>query len=332
MPRWFACCAVQTICKQILRDFGITFAFLFTFSYPCSAQSLSYTITDLGTLGGSISVANGINQQGEVVGYSYLEGDARYHAFLYDGAMHDLGSLCATCDSWGTAINDSSVTAGASFTPAGQFQAVVFDGAIQCLGDLGGGESVARGINNAGQVAGAAYDSGHLGWKPFLYSDGTMQLLSNDFGDAYGINNSGVVVGQTDTNGMEPFLFDGSFQNLGAVIGQGIAFAVNDNNDVVGTGFLYSGGFVTRLPLYFALRINNLGQIAGSGGGQAMLLVPDGSQVNLNSVVTNGSDWLLEFATGINDAGQIVGYGLHNGVRRAFRLDAVPDPTSFDLR
>jgi hypothetical protein len=33
---------------------------------------------------------------------------------------------------------------------------------------------------------------------------------------------------------MEPFLFDGSFQNLGAVIGQGIAFTVNDNNDLVG--------------------------------------------------------------------------------------------------
>jgi hypothetical protein len=80
------------------------------------------------------------------------------------------------------------------------------------------------------------------------------------------------------------------------------------------------------------LGINNLGQIVGTTSGQAILFVPGGSVVNLNSVVTNGSDWVLKYAIGINDAGQIVGYGLHNGVQRAFRLDPVPEPTSFDLR
>ena len=42
-----------------------------------------YTITDLGTLGGSISYAYGINNKGHVVG-QYFKG-GQYRAFFYDG-------------------------------------------------------------------------------------------------------------------------------------------------------------------------------------------------------------------------------------------------------
>ena len=53
-----------------------------------------FTITDLGTLGGSISYAYGINDSGQVAGWSYLAGNSAWHAFLYDGTvMKDLGTL-----------------------------------------------------------------------------------------------------------------------------------------------------------------------------------------------------------------------------------------------
>jgi probable HAF family extracellular repeat protein len=104
-----------------------------------SAQSLSYKVQDLGTLGGSYSAPSSINNTDKVVGTSNLdpEGTAGFHAFLYsDGKMTDLGTL-------------------------------------------GGTNSEAFGINDADKVVGYAYTSGDAGLHPFLYSGGVMQDLTS---------------------------------------------------------------------------------------------------------------------------------------------------------
>lgn len=44
------------------------------------AFAVDYTITDLGTLGHTHSTANGINNNGQVVGTAYTTGDAANHA------------------------------------------------------------------------------------------------------------------------------------------------------------------------------------------------------------------------------------------------------------
>ena len=60
---------------------------------------LSYTLTDLGTLGGTTSTANSVNGMGRnaagmTVGSSTLS-DGTEHAFLYvGGQMYDLNTLC----------------------------------------------------------------------------------------------------------------------------------------------------------------------------------------------------------------------------------------------
>src|SRR5512134_1603622 len=55
--------------------------------------SPSYTVTDLGTFGGSYSAAADINAAGQVVGAAYTVNNVS-RAFLYsDGAMTDLGTL-----------------------------------------------------------------------------------------------------------------------------------------------------------------------------------------------------------------------------------------------
>ena len=59
-----------------------------------TAQQARYTVTDFGTLGGTFSEADGINNRGSVEGTSTLPGDTTLHAFLWrNGVMTDLGTL-----------------------------------------------------------------------------------------------------------------------------------------------------------------------------------------------------------------------------------------------
>jgi probable HAF family extracellular repeat protein len=80
---------------------------------PAAAET--YTIIDLGTLGGAQSQAMGINAAGQVVGKADLVG-AR-DAFLYDGAhMRDLGSLGYGL-STARGVNDLGQVVGESLLP-----------------------------------------------------------------------------------------------------------------------------------------------------------------------------------------------------------------------
>lgn len=58
--------------------------------------------------------------------------------------------------------------------------------------------------------------------------------------------------------------------------------------------------------------------------------------IDLNTLLPNGSGWLLQEAIGINDSGQITGYGLYNGTEEAFLLNTAsgqttPEPGSIAL-
>ncbi len=166
-------------------------------------QNVTYTITDLGTLGGTSSVGCGLNSRGEVVGFSSIV-TGQSHAFQWsNGEMTDLGTLPGDFFSEGRDINKHGQVVGDStvkfFTPP--FHAVLFEnGEVKPLGTLGGPGSFAVAINQRGQVVGASRTvSGQL--HAFLWEDGVMTDLGALPGEtasvARAINKRGQVVGNS---------------------------------------------------------------------------------------------------------------------------------------
>jgi probable HAF family extracellular repeat protein len=68
-----------------------------------------------------------------------------------------------------------------------------------------------------------------------------------------------------------------------------------------------------------AYAINDHGVVVGASGGRAFIY-REGAMVDLNSLLPAESGWVLTTASGINDAGEIVGTGLYDGVERGFVL------------
>jgi probable HAF family extracellular repeat protein len=157
-------------------------------------------------LSGPDSVANAINDNGQVAGW--FCGNAGRHAFLYsDGVIQDLGTLGGM--KWGleseaTAISNNGNVAGCSGTASGVMHAFLYsDGVMQDLGTPGY-SSGASGVNNMGQVVGWWYDWDFETWPythAFLYSDGVMVDLDTFappgwmFVHASAINDLGQIVG-----------------------------------------------------------------------------------------------------------------------------------------
>ena len=80
------------------------------------------TMHDLGTLGGAKSFGNSINDDGLVVGTSDVDQTTLTHAFLWDGAMHDLNDLVTDLPP-GVTIELQSAQYGGSINASGQIAA-----------------------------------------------------------------------------------------------------------------------------------------------------------------------------------------------------------------
>jgi probable HAF family extracellular repeat protein len=304
---------------------------------PINAPS-SYTITDLGTLGGFNSFASAINDLDQVTGYADLAGFGT-HAFLYEkGRMKDLGTLGGptnTINSFAFAINIISNVVGNS--PIAAFPFPVPNHAflyshnfMMDLGTLGGNQSTAYGVNDLNQVVGQS-ETATGAFHAFLYSKGKMYDLGTLGGSeslAFDINDSGVVVGDSRPKGDDGFnafiLEKGHMRDLGS----GQANAINELGQVVGVsfatghGFFYSNGKLKDLNQFVPLAINNLGQMVGSAATSNAALFSGGQLYDLNNLIPANSGWRLLFqATGINDSGKIVGIGfLSSGPEHAFLL------------
>src|SRR6266851_1519853 len=105
---------MESPCKQISRILILLTLLCVATLQPAFGQS--FTVKDLGALpGGIFSVARGINEHGQVVGFSETNGLSQSHAFLFEhGAMVDLGTLPGAEFGEATGINNRGQVVGFS--------------------------------------------------------------------------------------------------------------------------------------------------------------------------------------------------------------------------
>ncbi len=309
--------------------------------YSLQAAAVGYTITDLGALpGGSVSRAYGLNNSEQVVGWSTKGGDAGSYAFLYSNdSMTSLGTYGA-----GTKINDSGQIVGWTDSGYGSTTSRAFLYSGGTLIDLNAsGSSIALSINNAGQVVG--WENNSSTPIPFLYSEGVITTLGWS-GIASDINNTGQVAGWA-FNGVNrhAILYSGgNIIDLGVSgASESFASAINDAGQVVGDSgsraFLYDNGIMKDIGwLGTANDINNMGQVVGQWWEQRIryraVLYNNETVTDLNDLIPSNSGWELISATGINDYGQITGFGNINSTQHAFLMtptSVVPVPAAFWL-
>ena len=132
-------------------------------------------LADIGTLGGNESVARGINNFSQVVGYSQTADDKSVHAFIdNNGNLADIGTLGGNSSS-AYAINDLGQIVGHSSTSAGSEHAFLYrDGDLIDLNSLSPADSGwtlqnAYAINQDGQIVGTGIIDGET--HAFLATD-----------------------------------------------------------------------------------------------------------------------------------------------------------------
>ena len=247
--------------------------------------------------------------------------------------LTDLGTLPGNSVSKASALNDAGEAVGVSDTPTAAIATIFSGGKATNIDTSGSGVSLANAINRAGEIAGWNSESNtNFDPQAFLYSDGSMKNINSPSlfpsgTEAYGINNSGEVVGTgyLSPSNFHAFLYTGGkMTDIGPPGSlQASANAVNSSGQIVGSyyltsgeggAFLYSSGKMTTLPVpagstaVSALAINDNGEIAGalcpvSGDAAHAASYANGAWTDLGAIAGAASN----VGMGINLSGRVVG-------------------------
>ncbi len=291
---------------------------------------------DLGTLGGTMSVAHGINSLGQVVGWS-LTGTGETHGFRtspnapINPAADDIGSLGGTFTQV-FAINDSGQVTGSS-APSGASPLQAFrtapnrpinpmtdniatllfcSSASSCVQGPGAmtpnanSYSAGQNINGAGDVSGYFHNPGLAYNTGFAFVNGSVRVLPFVFApmiNFVGITNQDEVAGNLASDRNLTVWQDGTVTTLasGCLCSP---FAINNSLEVIGQAEGFQG-----VPSHPFLAVK-------------------GTVYNLTALIPPNSGWTFGFgaAAAINDVGQIAGIATLNGQLHAFRMDPVLSP------
>jgi probable HAF family extracellular repeat protein len=294
------------------------------------------TMTDLGSPGAT-SEASGINNSGQVVGFSAANVfPGTEHAVLWqNGVMTDLGTPSGFTDSAGFAINASGQVVGAGAF-GGAAHAFLWSptipngttGSFVDLGTLGGTFSRAFSINSFGEVVGQTSLPGDTAQHAFLWQNGIMTDLGTLGGSvsfATAINDAGQVVGVAQTaNGHEhAFLWTPNARN-------------SSSGSMKDLGTLDSGTFSEAEAIDGSGHVGGISNFKLNGDvslfGHAFLRQKNGDLIDLNGQIPANSGWVLGGADAINVSGQIAGSGTItvNGQTQshAFLLNPIVQPAA----
>ncbi len=270
---------------------------------------------NLGTFGGRYSSARAINASGEVVGWATYEGGGLFDSFAFlwrDGEMIDLGTLGGDrAEAYG--INaDGAIVGWSKVLGNEERQAFKWEGGL--MGSLPplDGDGYGQGVNSPGTTVGHAWSDTAFGtwgggWRAVRWENKAVidlgTLLPDDTGQSWAtaINDLGYVVGYSDllaTSDRHAFIwYDGRMYDLGKPQG-------------------------TRSTLGLAL--NNLGQVVGQATTSrldvytAWLWELGRGMQKLDDLLPPRTWYQTDWASGINDAGQIAGTAHPQGNRDTF--------------
>jgi probable HAF family extracellular repeat protein len=311
-----------------------------------TASATTYTLTDLGTLGGSTSYAEAVNDYGVVAGASNNNGSSKIFGAIYTGGgWLNIGSGFSSAGGYANGINDNGLVSGwkpgasaatfvyntntSTYTNIGT-QPGVCNGAARVLCGCnsyytGIDSSYLNSINSSGEIVGEYLTSaGNLNgyiWNGSsttnVPSPGTMSMT--------GINNSGVAVGnyQAGSNPIPTGFYYSGGTALTSITDMAYPEAIN-GNDVVGADQEAPGvieaavytlgnssatylGFLPGDSFSVAYSASSSGTVVGAGTTDAFVY-SNGVMTDLNTLVQGGLGPFseLNFAYGISPNGEYI--------------------------
>lgn len=289
-----------------MPNIKIVFALLVLILLICRASDAgpdvsTYTIVDLGTLGGKNCTAFALNNHSQIVGGSQIASGVT-HAFLWDkGKIQDLGVLPGDKGSVAYALND-------------QGQAVGLSNDLNLPASLGIGLA-----NNLGAHA-AVWNNKAITKLPV--DGGSMGFGIDNAGNTAGVITHGDVSTAFVLIGTHLTAFGGPFSRVTAIAGAqaaGTFYTARDKSGMTYShGFVWNAGHVRDLGLIDVVGVNALndvGQVVGMATFNYAL--PPQKQHLEAFVWQNGKtrflgrlpgSHLYSSACGINSSGMIVGW------------------------
>lgn len=299
---------------------------------------------------------NAINDAGHIAGFGVNASTGEIHAFLYSGgAFTDLGLLGYSASD-AIAINASDQLAVDGIGP-GSTALFYSAGRARRVGSADGGYTYASAINSHGDMVGRGLNGDGAGvgfsWVGGVFTDlsvvGMVRAASlNDNGEIVGSSGYYWGYGGYLHGSLHGCLYTGGvFTDLGSLTGDPRtnteALGINASGDIVGYSqaadgslhaFLYHSAAMQDLGTIeganaTAIAINDHGLVIGNltnpyGANLGAFVVSNGVMTDFGDlIVGSGSGWSQLVVTGLNNAGEIVGYGAMGGATHGFLAEPI---------